>query len=761
MKGLSISKVGHGLVSTKANLTVKTKPFIDGYFADKNGKKLLKIISYDNEAFVRIQALNIKKDLVRKMKLRVYENTSGIDPIVYEYDKEIVLNKLGIAEIQIPINKDGIKKEDHGDSNLPRLFYFRLMESTDDNIFDFSKWPLVDGLYEMFVYPKSLRDVYNFDINQNSSSIKEESENKRQGKNHDSDLLDMTRSYIYQLKIGSPEKDNKDYVNTYNNLAPVVVGEDWEEEEKEEDFQRCHCYRDFSEDFVRKMILKLRGKDENSSLDNVWEGTLETKDLDDKSVSRLTRELNVCFRKYGISKCIQKIAFLANVCVETTIFKNLDELPSDHESSMSKYKGRGLLHLTGEGNYKSYKDKTKVDVVSKPKLLSTNIHYAVDSACRAFSEIIKMPEWRQDSTIKWKDSNNKSLNDTALLIESEKGENASKDPLDYFRLLCQKLNGVDVAKDKNPLGWENRKKYYNILKKIFDYNVKVCDKTEFVYFPEEWHDPVDKIMSCYFSSGGVDKPYYNIFGYRTTSRKHQGVDLFAEENTPVYACLDSVVKSINDNSDSGGKIVYLYTNNRRQINIMKMRRRNYPRFFINNDKNIIQNTKDKDGKDVSKVIGEASWYKKIDAFDERVSGEGFNLDDGVQLVYMHLNRIDVKVGEFVKAGTMIGLSGRTGNTANDTKAPHVHFEIRSGAKTDVTGLDKRVNPAFYLYFKQFKCWSKKVSRENKEQWDYIKVYNCDICNDRSKCCKCEGIDITSMDEDIDLTKQKETKEKIK
>jgi predicted chitinase len=255
VKNLSFSKVGYGLFSTHVNLTVKSKPFIDGYFADKNGKKLLKIISYDNEAFVRIQALNIKKDLVRKMKLRVYENTSGIDPIVYEFDKEIVLNESGVAEIQIPINKDGIKKEDHGDSNLPRLFYFRLMESTDDNIFDFSKWPLVDGLYEMFVYPKSLRDVYNFDINQNSSSIKEEAENKRQGKNHDSDLLDKTRSYIYQLKIGSPQKDDKDYINTYNNLAPVVVGEDWEEEEKKAE-SGCKCPRCNEE--ADKMLVRVK-----------------------------------------------------------------------------------------------------------------------------------------------------------------------------------------------------------------------------------------------------------------------------------------------------------------------------------------------------------------------------------------------------------------------------------------------------------------------------------------------------------------------
>lgn len=307
VKGLSISKVGHGLFSTKANLTVKTKPFIDGYFADKNGKKLLKIISYDNEAFVRIQALNIEKDLVRKMKLRVYENKSGKDPIVYEYDKEIVLNKLGIAEVQIPINKDGIKKEDHGDSNLPRLFYFRLMESTDDNIFDFSKWPLVDGLYEMFVYPKSLRDVYNLDINQNSSSIKEESENKRQGKNHDSDLLDMTRSYIYQLKIGSPKKDNKDYVNTYNNLAPVVVGEDWEKEEKKaESGCKCpNCDKDITLEDLKKICVDEKGK-------------CLIKDI--SKTSAILPYLNKYRKLAHISTCTRKAHFVAQICAETKFY---------------------------------------------------------------------------------------------------------------------------------------------------------------------------------------------------------------------------------------------------------------------------------------------------------------------------------------------------------------------------------------------------------------------------------------------------------
>lgn len=565
----------------------------------------------------------------------------------------------------------------------------------------------------------------------------------------DDNLKKKIRSYLWQLKVGK-DKEVKRLNPTLAIVAPVVVGEELKDGENDEHSHNCYCHCDLSEEFVKKMILKLRGvKNENQKLDNVWEGNLETKNLDDKSVSRLTRELNVCFRKYGISKCIQKIAFLANVCEETGVFTNTDEQPNGYKSSKSPYKGRGLLQCTGKGIYESYKNKASVNVVSNPKLLSTNIHYAVDSAGSIFSRIKKMPKWQQNSTKKWSDSNYLSLNDTALLIESEKGEQAKNNPLDYFRLICQILNGVDVPEDKDPIGWKNRKKYYDKLKNIFNYNADVCKKTETFYFPEEWHDPLDKIMSCYYSSGGHEKPYYNIFGNRTTKRRHQGVDLFAEVNTPVYACMDSIVKSISYNSESAGKIIYLFTENRRQIDIMKMRRRNYNRFFKNNDKKIKKLVN-------NKVIGEASWHTS-DAFDELISGAGFNLDNGVQLVYMHLNRIDVKIGDFVKAGTMIGLSGRTGNTASNTKAPHVHFEIRSGSNVGVTGFDKRVNPAFYVYYKQFKIWRENVNDKRKERWDYIRVYNCDVCNDRTKCDRCEGVDITSIDEDDDLVLQRKVK----
>ena len=91
----------------------------------------------------------------------------------------------------------------------------------------------------------------------------------------------------------------------------------------------------------------------------------------------------------------------------------------------------------------------------------------------------------------------------------------------------------------------------------------------------------------------------------------------------------------------------------------------------------------------------------------RANGYCVELDhprEGVKTLYLHLSRVLVKKGQYVKQGDKIAETGNTGRTY----APHLHYEIKSRDKKKIV-----YNP---FNFKHIKSYNKKVPLEERESF---------------------------------------------
>lgn len=88
----------------------------------------------------------------------------------------------------------------------------------------------------------------------------------------------------------------------------------------------------------------------------------------------------------------------------------------------------------------------------------------------------------------------------------------------------------------------------------------------------------------------------------------------------------------------------------------------------------------------------------------KVNDNGYGLSVTIKIsenlfvFYAHLSSIFVKVGEKVKAGDIIGLTGYSGNAKNMQTmetGSHLHFEVRTTAAPGL-GLENRLDPLNYI-----------------------------------------------------------------
>jgi murein DD-endopeptidase MepM/ murein hydrolase activator NlpD len=59
--------------------------------------------------------------------------------------------------------------------------------------------------------------------------------------------------------------------------------------------------------------------------------------------------------------------------------------------------------------------------------------------------------------------------------------------------------------------------------------------------------------------------------------------------------------------------------------------------------------------------------------------------NGVRSLYGHMSKVDVRAGQQVEKGTILGLTGSTGRSTG----PHLHYELRVAGKA--------VNPRKFLW----------------------------------------------------------------
>ena len=97
--------------------------------------------------------------------------------------------------------------------------------------------------------------------------------------------------------------------------------------------------------------------------------------------------------KYGITTALQAAHFLAQLGHESMSFLYAEEIASGSAYEGRKdlgntepgdgrrFKGRGLIQLTGRANYAAYSRYTGIDYLAKPEWVSTDPMVAVDVSC--------------------------------------------------------------------------------------------------------------------------------------------------------------------------------------------------------------------------------------------------------------------------------------------------------------------------------------------------------------------------------------------
>ncbi len=244
----------------------------------------------------------------------------------------------------------------------------------------------------------------------------------------------------------------------------------------------CLCNRDFELKDFERIIYDLRKsearRNEKISLNFFEKENCKLKE-EDKNINSILNQLNATLLKYGISKCIHKIHFLAQIYHETDRLKTT--LEYDTKKDYKPYFGRGAMQLTHKSNYKIYtafynKDSgTENDFVKDYSVIAENLYHVFNSAGWYWNQgkvlgIGKM--WKPSANApKWLKKDNPSFPKKEIKYTYKNGDEQKYGTID-FNLIAEKdlVDVISYLVNGGGNGLEERRKYVKTLKTVFDYD---------------------------------------------------------------------------------------------------------------------------------------------------------------------------------------------------------------------------------------------------------------------------------------------------